>query len=163
MDDRLIWAISHGFVLLVGLTAVTFVSGYWGILIALAPAAYFLVFFPNDPDNAPKVVVVSHLVALIAGWVAYTVLAHGISPTSIEPMSEPGLRILGSALLAFVGCTAIFYAVHIEHTMAYVTAFIAAIGAFPTPQALAAVIIAILFVTGLQTLRRNEGLKPIPS
>lgn len=157
MDDRLIWASGHGFVLLVGLAVFAFVSGYWGILIALAPAAYLLVFCPNDPDNAPKVVAVSHLVALIAGWVAYTVLAQGISPTSVEPMSEPGLRIVGSALLAFVGCTAIFYALHVEHLMAYVTAFTAAIGSFPTIHALAVVVLAILFVASLQVLRRKWG------
>lgn len=157
MDNRLIWTGSHGVVLLAGLAVFAFAAGNWGILIALAPAAYLLVFFPDDSDNAPKVVVVSHLVALITGWVAYTVLAQGISPTSNEPMSESGLRVVGSILLAFVGCTAIFYTLHIQHSMAYVAAFIAALGVFPTPQSLAVVVLALLFVAGLQALRRKLG------
>lgn len=160
MDDHFIWTSSHGVILLVGLATFAFGSGYWGILIALAPAAYLLVLHPDDSGNTPKAVVVSHLVALIVGWVTYTVLAQGISPTSIEPMSEPGLRVVGAALLAFVGCTAIFYALHIRHPMAYATTFTAAIGAFPTIQAFAVVVLAILFVAGLQALRRK--LRPEP-
>lgn len=160
MDEQVIWASGHGVALLVVLAGIAFVSGYWGILIALAPAAYFLVFFPHDADNSPKTVVGSHLTALIVGWVTYAALAQGIAPTSIEPMSEPGLRIVGSALLAFVASTAVFYALHIEHPMAYVTAFTAAIGAFPSIQALAVVGVAILCVAGLQVVRQKLGPEP---
>lgn len=157
MDDRLIWASSHGVLLLLGLAAFAFGSGYWGILIALAPAAYLLVLYPNSSENAPKVVVASHLVALLAGWATYTVLAHGISPTSIEPMSESGLRVVGAALLAFIGCAGIFNALRIQHTLAYVTVFTAAIGAFLSGQSLAVMGLAIVFVAGLQALRRELG------
>ena len=41
--------------------------------------------------------------------------------------------------------------------MAYVAAFIAALGVFPTPQSLAVVVLALLFVAGLQALRRKLG------
>lgn len=86
MDERVTWASGHGFILLAVLAGIAFSSGFWGILIALAPAAYLLVFFPQDDDNSPKTVVVSHLTALIAGGITYTALAQGIAPTSIEPM-----------------------------------------------------------------------------
>lgn len=155
MDERAIWASGHGVVFLAVLAGISFASGFWGILIALAPAAYLLVLFPHNEDNSPKTVVVSHLTALVAGWVAYTALAQGITPTSIEPMSEPGLRIIGSALLAFVASTAVFYALHVTHPMAYVTTFTAAIGAFPTLQAFAVVVGVILIVAGLQVVRRK--------
>ena len=92
--------------------------------------------------------VISHLTALVAGWVTYTALALDIAPTSIEPISEPGLRIVRSALLAIVASTAVFYALHIGHPMAYVTAFTAAIGAFRSIQALVVVRVAILCVAG---------------
>jgi len=157
MDKRAIWASGHGIVLLAVLAGSAFASGVWGILIALAPAAYLLVFFPHDEDNSPKTVVVSHLTALVAGWVTYTVLAQGIAPTSIEPMSEPGLRIVGSALLAFVASSAVFYVLHITHPMAYVTTFTAAIGGFPTLQAFAVAAGAVLIVAGLQVIRRKVG------
>ncbi len=160
MDERMIWASGHGVALLVVLAGIAFVSGYWGILIALAPAAYLLVFFPHDADNTPKTVVRSHLTALIIGWVTYTALAQAIPPTRIEPMSEPGLRIVGSALLGFAASTAVFYALHIEHPMAYVTTFTAAIGAFPSIQALAVVGVAILCVAGLQVVRQKLGPEP---
>lgn len=88
----------------------------------------------------------------------YTALAQGIAPTSIEPMSEPGLRIVGSALLAFVASTAVFYALHIEHPMAYVTAFTATIGAFPSIQALVVVGGAILCVVVFRLFDRRWDL-----
>lgn len=157
MDERVIWASGHGVVLLAVLAGITIASSYWGILVALAPAAYLLVFFPYDEDNSPKTVVVSHLTALVAGRVAYTALAQGITPTSIEPMSGPGLRIVGSALLAFVVSTAVFYALHVTHLMAYVTTFTATIGAFPTLQAFAVVVGTVLIVAGLQGIRRKMG------
>lgn len=50
-----------------------------------------------------------------------------------------------------------YYAFHIQHPMAYVTAFTAAIGAFPTIQALIVVVVAILFIAGLQAGRRRFG------
>lgn len=157
METRHIWASSHGVVLLVGLAVFAFGSGYLGILLALAPAAYLLVLYPDDSANAPKVVIVSHLVALFAGWAAYTVLARGVSPTSIEPMSDTGLRLVGAALLAFIGWFAVSYAVDLDHSMAAVTAFTAALGAFPSGQALAIAALAILFVASLQVLRLKLG------
>lgn len=157
MDEQVIWASGHGTVLLAVLAGIAFASGFWGVLIALTPTAYLLVISPHEQDNSPRTVVVSHMTALITGWVVYSVLAHGITPTSIEPMSEPGLRIVGSALLAFVVSTAVFYALHVDHPMAYVTTFTAAIGVFPTIQAFAVVVGAILVIGGLQTTRRKLG------
>lgn len=157
MDERVSWASGHGIILLAVLAGIAFSSGFWGILIALAPAAYLLVFFPQDDDNSPKTIVVSHLTALIAGGITYTALAQGIAPTSIEPMSEPGLRIVGSALLAFVASTAVFYALDVTHPMAYVTTFTAAIGGFPTLQAFAVAVGTVLIVAGLQVIRRKVG------
>lgn len=72
-------------------------------------------------------------------------------------MSEPGLRIVGSALLAFVASTAVFYALNVTHPMAYVTTFTAAIGGFPTLQAFAVAIGTILIDAGLQVIRRKVG------
>ena len=149
MEQRVIWASGHGVVLLAVLAGIAIASGFWGILVALAPAAYLLVFSPHDSENSPKTVVVSHLTALVAGWITYTAFAQGIASTSIEPMSEPGLRIVGSALLAFVASTAVFYALHVTHPMAYVTTFTAAIGAFQTLQAFAVVVGTVLIVAGL--------------
>lgn len=160
MNEQVIWAGGHGVVLSIVLAGIAFVSGLWGILIALAPAAYFLVLFPHNSDNTPKTVVITHLTALIAGWVAYTALAQGIAPTSIEPMSESGLRIVGSIFLAFVASTVIFYILQTEHPMAYVTAFTAAIGAFPTTRALLVGGGAVLSIAGLQVLRRKVGPEP---
>jgi len=157
MDERVIWASGHGVALLAVLAGIAVASGYWGILVALAPAAYLLVFHPHDSENSPKSVVVSHLAALVAGWLTYIVLAQGIAPTSIEPMSEPGLRIVGSALLAFVASTGLFYVLNIAHPMAYVTTFTAAIGGFPTLQAFAVAAGTVLIVAGLQMIRRKVG------
>lgn len=157
MDARVVWAIGQGIILFAGLLGIAFASGYWAILIALGSSAYLLVLASHDTDNAPRVVVMSHLTALIAGWGTYTILAQGIAPTGVEPMSESVFRIVGSALSAFVITTAIFYALESQHQMAYVTALTAAIGSFPTIQAIAVTGVAILFVAGIQAIRREVG------
>lgn len=157
MEDRVLWASGHGIVLLIGLAGLAFATGYWGILIALAPAAYLLILFPQNPENTPQAVVATHFMALAAGWLAYTILAAGVSPLSVDAMSTPGLRLLGSSVVAFLLTTAGFYALHVRHSMAYVTTFTAAIGAFRSVRALTVVAIAILFVAGLQFLRRKLG------
>ena len=61
MDERVTWTSGHGVVLLAVLAGFAFTSGFWDIFIALAPAAYLLVFSSHDEDNSPKTVVVSHL------------------------------------------------------------------------------------------------------
>ncbi|MFB6119419.1 hypothetical protein [Halosegnis sp.] len=72
-------------------------------------------------------------------------------------MSEPGLRIVGSALLAFVATTVVFYVLTITHPMAYVTTFTAAIGGFPTIQSVAIAAGAVFIVAGLQRIRQKVG------
>jgi hypothetical protein len=157
MDERIVWASGHGIVLFALLAGIAFVSGVWGVVIALGPTAYLLTVYPYENGHTPQNVVVTHVVALIAGWVAYATIAHGITPTSIEPLSEPGLRIVGSALLAFIASTALFYSLNVDHPLAYVTTLTAAIGGFPTIQAFAIAGGVIFVVAGLQAARRKFG------
>lgn len=89
--------------LLLVLAGIAFVSGYWAILLALGPATYLLVLDAHSADNAPIKVAISYAAALGIGWVAYIVIAQGIDPTAVEPMSERGLRLAGSTLLSFAG------------------------------------------------------------
>lgn len=141
LNERVLWAGGHGVLLLLMLAGITFVSGYWAILLALGPAAYLLVLDAHSSANAPTKAAISYGAALVIGWVAHLVIAQGITPTTVEPMSEPGLRLVGSALVTLAGTTAIFYVLHIYQPMAFVAAFTAAIGALPTIQSLVVVLL----------------------
>lgn len=157
MGARAIWASAHGGVLLLGLLGMVLISDNWAILIALVPTAFVLVFATHDSNNDPTTVLGGHLAALGIGWAIYSVLAPGVVPTSIEPMSNHGLRIVASALIALMITFGAFRLAHLRHSMAYVTTFTAAIGGFPTFQVLGAITIAILFVGILQAIRRRVG------
>ncbi|WP_227377910.1 hypothetical protein [Haladaptatus halobius] len=154
-NERMLWTGGHGVLLLLVLAGIAFVSGYWAILPALGPAAYLLVLDAHSSDNAPAKVATSYGAALVIGWVAYQAIAQGIAPTTIEPMSEPGLRLVGSALVAFAGTTTVFYILHTHQPMAFVAAFTTAIGALPTIQSLVVAVTAALFMAGIQAARRR--------
>ena len=115
LNERVLWAGGHGVLLLLMLAGIAFVSGYWAILLALGPAAYLLVLDAHSSANAPTKVAISFGAALVIGWVAYLVIAQGVTPTTVKPMSEPGLRLVGSALVTVTGTTIIFYVLH-THT-----------------------------------------------
>lgn len=155
--ERVLWAGGHGVLLLLVLAGIAFASGYWAVLLALGPAAYLLVLDAHSSDNAPTNVAISYGAALVIGWGAYVAIAQGIAPTSIEPMSEPGLRLVGSALIAFAGTMGIFYLLNTQQPMAFVATFTTAIGALPTVQSLAVAVIAALLMAGIQAARRRYG------
>lgn len=157
LNERVLWASGHGVLLLLMLAGIAFVSGYWAILLALGPAAYLLVLDAHSSANAPTNVAISYGAALVIGWVAYLVVAQGITPTMVEPMSEPGLRLVGSALVTFAGTTIIFYVLHTHQPMAFVAGFTTAIGALPTIQSLMVAVTAALLMAGIQAVRRRYG------
>lgn len=94
-NERMLWVGGHGVLLLLILGLITFISGYWAILIALGPGAYYIVLNAHSSDNAPEMVAISYVGALVVGWLIYMMIAPGIAPTTVKPMSEPGLRVLG--------------------------------------------------------------------
>lgn len=91
------------------------------------------------------------------GWVAYVVLAHGLTPAAVAPMSDPGLRVIGSVLITFAVTTGLFYFLNVRQPMAYVAAFTAAIGLLPTIQSLLSAAITVLLMAGIQDIRRRYG------
>ncbi|WP_248910244.1 hypothetical protein [Halocatena marina] len=155
--ERVLWVGGHGTFLLLVLAGIAFVSGYWAIFIALGPAACLLVFDAHNSDNTPTVVIISYVAALVVGWVTYTTIAPGIAPTTIKPMSESGLRVIGSGLVAFAVTAGTIFVLHTQQPMAYVAALTAAIGGLPTIQSLALSIIAVLLLAGIQAVRRRYG------
>lgn len=157
MNQRIPWAIGHGVLLLVVLFGVMVLSGYWAIPLAFGPTAYYLVLAPHDSINSPQQVLVSHLLALLVGGGTYLVVAPGIAPTAVEPLSDPAMRIVLSMLISYTILTGLFIVLDIRHLMAYVTAFVAALGALSTLRALTAAILTLFLVSGVQTLRREIG------
>lgn len=157
LRERILWVGGYGGLLLLALLGVALASGYWAILLALGPAVYPLVLDAHRPGNAPKTVAISYSAVLVTGWASYMVIAQGVDPMSIEPMSEPGGRLVGSAFVAFAGTMGILYVLKSKQSMIFVPGFIAALGLFPTIQSLVVAVIAVLLMSGLQIVRRRVG------
>ena len=157
MSDRVLWSGGHGALLLLVIAGIAFISGYWAILLALGPGTYLLVLDAHSSDNAPTNVAICYGTALVIGWVAYMAIAQGITPTSIEPMSDLGIRLVGSSMVAFAGATGVFYVLHTHQPMAFVAVFTTAIGALPTIESLVVAVIAALLMAGIQAVRRRYG------
>lgn len=157
MNSRILWAIVHGVLLLAVLFGAAVLANYWAIPLALTSTAYYLVFAPNYPISSPEQVVVSHLLALLVGWGTHLVVAPGVTPTAVEPLSGPALRIVLSTLIAYAIITGFFVALDVRRSMAYVTAFAAALGVFSTLRALTIAALAVLLMAGIQTLCRELG------
>lgn len=63
-------------------------------------------------------------------------------------------------LIAYAIITGLFVSLDVRRSMAYVTAFAAALGVFSTLRALSVAAITILLVAGVQTVRREIDPEP---
>lgn len=85
-NDRVLWIGGHGVFLLLILAGIAFVSGYWAIFLALGPEAYLLVLDAHNSDNAPTIVAISYVAALVVGWLTYRQLHLQLSTQCWSPV-----------------------------------------------------------------------------
>lgn len=157
LRERMLWIGGYGGLLLLAFTGIAFGSGYWGILLALGPTIYPLVLDAHGAENTPKRVAISYSAALVIGWSSYMMIAQGVEPTSIEPMSEAGGRLVGSAFVSSAGTMGVLYVMNSNQSVVFIPGFIAALGLFSTIQSLVSALIVVFFLSSIHAFRRRVG------
>lgn len=147
------WIGIRSLVLFVVLAIAALVSGYLFVFLALSISAYELAINPDTTGNASRRVLVSHLIALIAGFIAYHTLAPELSALQPPPaMSSAGLRLIASGFVAALVTMGAMRATNLRHYPAYATALTLGVGILVTVEAAVITFIGALALVAAQSL-----------
>ena len=152
MNDQLATSLHTG--LLIAIVGIlTWASGLPTLFPSLGPSAFVLAMFPESEASNPKRVIGSHILGVIAGFLAYHLFAQGIVVTGqIPPFSAIGFRLAASSVVAIVLTVASMLYFGIRHPPACATTLIVALGLLPTFFDGVVIIVAVVIVVGVQKL-----------
>ena len=109
-------------------------SGQPFIFPSLGPTAFVLAFDHQSDRTQSRRIIGSHLIGGIAGLLAWTVLASGISITATPPpFSGDGFRLAASATVSIVLTSWAMIATDTIHPPACATTLIVSLGLLSTP------------------------------
>ncbi|MCU4972409.1 HPP family protein [Halobacteria archaeon AArc-m2/3/4] len=132
MDDRVGTTIHAGFLVTVT-AAVAWLSGLPMLFPSLGPSAFVLAMFPRSEASNARRVIGGHVIGVVAGLLAYALLAGGVTMTNaLEPGSVEGLRLAASGVLAMVLTVAGMLWARARHPPACATTLIVSLGLLPT-------------------------------
>jgi hypothetical protein len=118
---------------------------------SLGPTAYVLARRPSV--GSTRRVVGGHAIGLLAGVVAYRLLAEGLVVTGpLPPTSETALRLAAAAVLSVGMTTAGMVGLEAEHAPACATTLICALGLLRTPLETAGVLVSVVVLLGSHRL-----------
>ena len=107
--------------------------------------------FPESEASNPKRVIGSHILGVIAGFLAYHLFAQGIVVTGrIPPFSAVGFRLAVSSVVAIVLTVIAMLYFGIRHPPACATTLIVALGLLPTFFDGMIIIGAVAVIVGVQ-------------
>lgn len=148
MDDRTGTTIHTG--LLISTTAaLAWLSGLPMLFPSLGPSAFVLALFQDSEATAPRRVIGGHAIGVVAGLLAYHLLAAGVSMTATaDPASLEGLRLAASSVLATTLTAGGMLATDTRHPPACATTLIVSLGLLSTllEGALIVLTVAVLVV-----------------
>lgn len=111
------------------------------------------VLVPESEASNPKRVIGSHVLGVVAGFLAYHLFAQGIVVTGqIPPFSAVGLRLAVSSVVATVLTVTSMLYFGIRHPPACATTLIVALGLLPSFLDGVVIIIAVVIIVGVQRL-----------
>ena len=135
------------------LGVLTWASGLPALFPSLGPSAFVLAMFPESEASNPKRVIGSHVLGVIAGFLAYHLFAQGIVVTGqIPPFSTVILRLAVSSVVAIVLTVVAMLYFGIRHPPACATTLIVALGLLPTLFDSIIIIGAVVIIVGVQKL-----------
>ena len=131
-------------VLFVVLGTLAWASGQPFIFPSLGPSAFILAFQRGGDRTDLASVVVSHLIGGVAGLVAYSLLASGVSLVA-DPaaFSMAGLRLVASATLSIIATSWGMIATDTVHAPACATTLIVSLGLLSTPLQVAIIVVGV--------------------
>lgn len=144
--------------LLVALAVLAWGSGQPYLFPSLGPSAYALAVSPSAATSQPQRVFGGHLFGVIAGLLAYHVLAPGLSVTQLPPAHSLGaLQLAASAVVAVGLTTAAMVSTDLRHAPACATTLIVALGLLTTPLEAGVVLSAVLLLVVIDALLPGFG------
>ena len=129
------------------LGALAWVTGQPFIFPSLGPSAFILAFERRGERTRTYRIVGSHLIGGVAGLLAYTLIAAGVSTTVSPPALSPeGLRLTASATISIVLTSWGMIATDTIHAPACATTLIVALGLLSTPTQVAIIVASIVIL-----------------
>ena len=152
MNDQITTSLHTGLLIAI-LGVLTWASGLPALFPSLGPSAFVLAMFPESEASNPKRVIGSHVLGVIAGFLAYHLFAQGIVVTGqIPPFSTVSLRLAVSSVVAIVLTVVAMLYFGIRHPPACATTLIVALGLLPTLFDSIIIIGAVVIIVGVQKL-----------
>jgi len=139
------------------LGAIAWGSGQPFIFPSLGPTAFVLAFDRRSERTRTYRIVGSHLIGGIAGLLAWSVVAAGVSITAVPPpLSVEGFRLTASATVSIVLTSWAMIATDMLHPPACATTLIVSLGLLSTPLRVGIIVgsvtILVLFHAGVLSL-----------
>jgi len=124
---------------------VAWAAGQPFIFPSLGPSAFILAFERRGTRTDSSRIVGSHLVGGIAGLLAYTIIASGVTLISVPPaFSVDGIRLAAGAVVSIVLTSWGMIATDWIHAPACATTLIVSLGLLSTPLQVATIVASIV-------------------
>ena len=135
------------------LGVIAWLSGQPFIFPSLGPSAFILAFERRSERTRTYRIVGSHLIGGIAGLLAWTVIASGITLTATPPaFSGEGFRLALSATLSIMVTTWAMIATDTVHAPACATTLIVSLGLLSTPLQVAIIVGSVIILVEVHAL-----------
>jgi hypothetical protein len=140
-------------VLFVVLGVLAWATGQPFIFPSLGPSAFILAFERDGDRTQLTSVVLSHLIGGVAGLVAYSLLASGVSLVA-DPaaFSMASLRLVMSATLSIIVTSWGMIATDTVHAPACATTLIVSLGLLSTPMQVATIVLGVSVLVAFHAL-----------
>lgn len=127
-------------------------SGQPFIFPSLGPSAFILAFERQSERTRTYRIVGSHLIGGIAGFLAWSLLASGISITTTPPaFSVEGLRLATSATVSIMLTSWVMIATDTVHAPACATTLIVSLGLLSSPLQVAIIVVSVIILVEFHT------------
>ena len=147
MNRRRVGTSLYAGLLFTVLGIIAWVSGQPFIFPSLGPSAFILAFERRSPRTRTYRIVGSHLIGGIAGLLAYSLLAAGVSITATPPAFSPeGFRLAASATLSIVLTSWGMIATDTIHAPACATTLIVSLGLLSTPLQVGIIVVSVVIL-----------------
>ncbi|MCU4925737.1 HPP family protein [Halobacteria archaeon AArc-dxtr1] len=124
---------------------IAWVSGQPFIFPSLGPSAFVLAFERRGERTQTYRIVGSHLIGGVAGLLAYSLLASGVTITTTPAAFSPeGLRLAAGATLSIVLTSWAMIATDTVHPPACATTLIVSLGLLSTPLQVAIIVASVV-------------------
>lgn len=129
------------------LGTIAWASGQPFVFPSLGPSAFILAFDRRSERTRTYRIVGSHLIGGVAGLLAWSLLAAGVSITATPPaFSMEGLRLAVSATASIVVTSWAMIATDTIHAPACATTLIVSLGLLSTPTQVAIILVSVVIL-----------------